>query len=74
LCYAGCSVSAAGDPPTSSSPLKIIIDQISAIGVNSARLPWANETFEKKPIVPDGYQNRLVLLLTPTVIVTTSYY
>ena len=35
------------------APLETIIEQIHAIGVNSVRLPWANETFEKNPIVPD---------------------
>jgi endoglucanase len=35
------------------APLKKIIEQIRAIGVNSVRLPWANETFENNPVVPD---------------------
>ena len=35
------------------APLRVIIEQIRAIGVNSVRLPWANETFEKNPVVPD---------------------
>ena len=35
------------------APLDTIIEQIRAIGVNSVRLPWANETFEKNPVVPD---------------------
>ena len=35
------------------APLQTIIEQIRAIGVNSVRLPWANETLEKNPIVPD---------------------
>lgn len=30
-----------------------IVEQIRALGVNSVRLPWANETFEKNPVVPD---------------------
>jgi endoglucanase len=30
-----------------------IIEQIHALGLNSLRLPWANETLEKDPIVPD---------------------
>lgn len=30
-----------------------IVEQIHALGVNSVRLPWANETFEKNPVVPD---------------------
>ena len=30
-----------------------IIEQIHALGLNSIRLPWANETLEKNPIVPD---------------------
>jgi endoglucanase len=33
--------------------LNTIIAQIRAIGVNSVRLPWANETFEKNPVVPE---------------------
>jgi endoglucanase len=35
------------------APLRAIIEQILAIGVNSVRLPWANETFERNPVVPD---------------------
>ena len=35
------------------APLQVIIEQIRAIGVNSVRLPWAKETFEKNPVVPD---------------------
>jgi endoglucanase len=35
------------------APLQVIIEQIRAIGVNSVRLPWANETFEKNSVVPD---------------------
>jgi endoglucanase len=35
------------------APLQTIIEQICAIGVNSVRLPWANETFERNPLVPD---------------------
>jgi len=35
------------------APLSVIIKQIHALGVNSVRLPWANETIEKDPIVPD---------------------
>jgi endoglucanase len=34
------------------APLQVIIEQVRAIGVNSVRLPWANETFEKNPVVP----------------------
>jgi len=30
-----------------------IIKQIHALGVNSIRLPWANETIEKNPVVPN---------------------
>jgi endoglucanase len=30
-----------------------IIDQIHTLGLNSIRLPWANETIEKNPVVPD---------------------
>jgi len=33
--------------------LATIIEQIRALGVNSVRLPWANETLEKDPVVPD---------------------
>lgn len=36
------------------APLATIIDQIRAIGLNSVRLPWANETLERNPI-PPGY-------------------
>jgi endoglucanase len=36
------------------APLNVIIDQIQKIGVNSVRLPWANETLERNPPVP-GY-------------------
>jgi len=35
------------------APLEAIIGQIRLIGVNSVRLPWANETLERDPIVPD---------------------
>src|SRR5262249_37700433 len=35
------------------APLGKIIEQIHALGVNSVRLPWANETIEKDPVVPD---------------------
>src|SRR5271167_2314804 len=35
------------------APLAAIIDQILAIGVNSVRLPWANETLEHNPLVAD---------------------
>ena len=31
-----------------------IVEQIHALGVNCVRLPWANETFEKNPVVPDS--------------------
>ncbi len=33
-------------------PLATIIEQIQAIGVNSVRLPWANETLEHDPLPP----------------------
>ena len=33
--------------------LEAIIGQIRQIGVNSVRLPWANETLERDPVVPD---------------------
>ncbi len=35
------------------APLKAIIQQIQAMGFNSVRLPWADETIEKDPIVKD---------------------
>ncbi len=35
------------------APLKTIVGQIRAIGANSVRLPWANETIERNPVVPD---------------------
>jgi len=35
------------------APLETIVEQIRAIGVNSVRLPWANETLERNPVVPD---------------------
>jgi endoglucanase len=35
------------------APLEAIVTQIRQIGVNSVRLPWANETLEHDPAVPD---------------------
>ncbi len=35
------------------APLAKIVEQIHMLGVNSVRLPWANETIEKNPVVPD---------------------
>lgn len=35
------------------APLRVIIEQIKAIGVNSVRLPWANETIERNPVIAD---------------------
>jgi len=35
------------------APLETIIRQIEAIGVNSVRLPWANETIEHNPRIAD---------------------
>jgi endoglucanase len=35
------------------APLAMIIAKIQEIGVNSVRLPWANETLERNPVVPD---------------------
>jgi len=35
------------------APLATIVGEIVALGVNSVRLPWANETVERDPIVPD---------------------
>jgi endoglucanase len=34
-------------------PLAQIVESIRRIGVNSVRLPWANETFERNPVAPD---------------------
>ena len=34
------------------APLETIVHQIQQIGVNSVRLPWANETIEHDPIPP----------------------
>jgi endoglucanase len=35
------------------APLGTIIKEIQEIGVNSVRLPWANETLERDPVVAD---------------------
>jgi len=35
------------------APLATIISRIQELGVNSVRLPWANETLEHNPVVPD---------------------
>jgi endoglucanase len=35
------------------APLGKIVGQLRALGINSVRLPWANETLEKDPVVPD---------------------
>jgi len=35
------------------APLAKIVEQIRAIGVNSVRLPWANETLEHDPLPPE---------------------
>jgi len=35
------------------APLAKIVELIHTLGVNSVRLPWANETIEKNPVVPD---------------------
>jgi len=35
------------------APLATIVSEIVALGVNSVRLPWANETLEHNPVVPD---------------------
>ena len=35
------------------APLGTIVGEIVALGVNSVRLPWANETLEHNPVVPD---------------------
>ncbi len=34
-------------------PLAAIVKAIKQLGMNSVRLPWANETFEMNPVVPD---------------------
>lgn len=35
------------------APLETIVAEIRTIGVNSVRLPWANETLERNPVVAD---------------------
>jgi len=35
------------------APLSTIVREIHDLGVNSVRLPWANETLERNPVVPD---------------------
>jgi endoglucanase len=35
------------------APLATIVKQITGLGVNSVRLPWANETLERNPLVAD---------------------
>jgi endoglucanase len=35
------------------APLSVIVQEIADLGVNSVRLPWANETLEHDPVVPD---------------------
>ena len=35
------------------APLDAIVRQIRAIGANSVRLPWANETLEHNPVIAD---------------------
>jgi len=35
------------------APLATIVREIQDLGVNSVRLPWANETLERNPLVPD---------------------
>jgi endoglucanase len=35
------------------APLAAIVKEIVDLGVNSVRLPWANETLEHDPLVPD---------------------
>jgi endoglucanase len=34
------------------APLTMIVNEIRGLGVNSVRLPWANETLERNPLVP----------------------
>ncbi len=35
------------------APLDAIVKEIAELGVNSVRLPWANETLERNPLVAD---------------------
>jgi endoglucanase len=35
------------------APLGTIVSKIAALGVNSVRMPWANETLERDPAVPE---------------------
>src|SRR5579863_2080632 len=35
------------------APLDAIVAQIHELGLNSVRLPWANETLERNPLVPE---------------------
>src|SRR5277367_5937848 len=35
------------------APLATIVKEIADLGVNSVRLPWANETLEHDPLIPD---------------------
>lgn len=35
------------------APLEAVVAQIKDIGVNSVRLPWANETVERNPVIMD---------------------
>lgn len=35
------------------APLATIVEQIRRVGLNSIRLPWANETLEHNPVIPD---------------------
>jgi endoglucanase len=35
------------------APLSVIVAQIQQMGFNSVRLPWANETLERNPSVPE---------------------
>ncbi len=35
------------------APLSTIVREIEDLGVNSVRMPWANETLERNPVVPD---------------------
>ncbi len=35
------------------APLQTIVNEIRELGVNSVRLPWANETLERDPVVAD---------------------
>lgn len=35
------------------APLETVVHEIKSMGFNSVRLPWANETLERNPLIPD---------------------